>query len=69
MMTVTEIKQAILDLPKAEYTELIEWLCEKSECEWEEWDRQLEEDVAAGKLDFFKERVLEAKRDGTLGSL
>ena len=69
MMTVTELKQAILNLPKAEYTELVEWIYERCECEWEEWDRQLEEDVAAGKLDFFKEKALEARQNGTLGSL
>ena len=69
MKTVAEIKQAILALPKAEYAELVEWLYEKCECEWEEWDRQLEADIAAGKLDFFKEQVLESKRKGTLGYL
>ncbi len=68
-MTVAEIKQAILDLPKAEYAELVEWLYEQCECEWEEWDLQLEADVAAGKLDFLKEKALEAKRNGTLGYL
>ncbi len=69
MTTVAEIKQAILDLPRAEYVELVEWLYEMAECEWEEWDRQIEEDVKAGRLDFFKEKALEAKRNGTLGYL
>ena len=69
MTTVADIKQAILDLPKAEYAELVEWLFERAECEWEEWDKQLEEDVAAGRLDFFKEEIEQAKRDGTLGYL
>ncbi len=69
MQTVSEIKQAIMDLPKTEYTEMIEWLYELGEREWEEWDRQFEEDVKAGKLDFLKERALEAKRNGTLGYL
>ena len=69
MMTVAEIQQAILNLPKAEYTELVEWLHERTEREWEEWDRQFEEDVAAGRLDFFKEKVEQAERDGTLGNL
>ena len=68
-MTVAEIKQAILNLPKTEYAELVEWLYELSECEWEEWDRQFEADVAAGRLDFFKKKALEAKRNGTLGYL
>ena len=65
-MTVTEIKQAILNLPKAEYAELVHWL---NELEWDKWDRQIEADSAAGKLDFLKERALEAKRNGTLGYL
>ena len=52
MMTVAEIKQAILSLPKSEYAELIQWL---NELEWDEWDRQIEADSAAGKLDFLKE--------------
>lgn len=69
MRTVAEIKQDILALPKSEYVELVEWLYERSECEWEEWDRQLEADVAAGKLDFLKEKALEAKRNGTLTNL
>lgn len=69
MTTVQEIKQAILNLPKAEYAELVGWLFERHECDWEEWDLQTEADAAAGRLDFFKEQVLEAKRKGTLGYL
>ena len=69
MQTVSQIKQAILDLPIPEYTEMIEWLYELGERESEEWDRQFEEDVKAGRLDFLKERALEAKRNGTLGYL
>ena len=66
MTTMTEIKQAILDLPKAEYAEIVEWLHELEEGEW---DRQIEEDVLAGKLDFFKAEVEQAKREGTLREL
>jgi len=66
MTTVQEIKQAILNLPKAEYAEILDWL---HGLEAEEWDRQIEEDVAAGRLDFMKEWVEKAERDGTLGYL
>ncbi len=66
MMTVAEIKQAILDLPVAEYAELMECL---DGLEEDQWDRQIEADAKAGKLDFLKERALEAKRNGTLGYL
>ena len=66
MMTVPEIKQAILDLPKVEYAKIIEWLYELEE---DPWDRQIEADAAAGRLDFLKEQAQEAKRNGTLGYL
>ena len=66
MRTVAEIKQDILALPKAEYAELLEWL---TELESDEWDKEIEEDAKAGRLDFLRSRSLEAKRDGTLGYL
>ena len=66
MSTVQEIKQAILNLPKSEYAEIIEWLYELEE---EGWDRQIEEDAAAGRLDFLKAQAEEAKRNGTLSDL
>lgn len=66
MATVLEIKQAILDLPEAEFVELIEWLREVDE---EEWDRQIEADALAGKLDFLAAEAWESKANGTLTDL
>ena len=66
MATVLEIKQAILDLPKAEYAELMEWLREVAE---EEWDRQIEADAMAGKLDSLAAEAREARANGTLTDL
>ena len=66
MTTVTEIQQAIMNLSKAEYAELRGWLLEE---DWERWDREFEEDVGAGKLDFLKAEVEQAKREGTLKTL
>ena len=66
MATVLEIKQAILDLPKAEYIELMEWLREVDE---EEWDRQIEADALSGKFDFPAAEAWEAKASGTLTDL
>ena len=66
MTTVQEIKQAILNLPKTEYAEILQWLYQLEE---EEWDRQIEEDATVGRLDFMKEWVEKAERDGTLGYL
>ena len=69
MKAMADIKQDILNLSKAEYAELVEWLHERTEREWEEWDRQLEADVAAGKLDFLAAEALEDKRQGKLKNL
>ena len=66
MTNVSEIQQAILNLTAAEYAELTEWL---DELEEDPWDRQIEEDAKAGRLDFFKEEVLETQKNGALGYL
>lgn len=69
MKTVSEIKQDILALPETDYAELMVWLDELCERKWEEWDRQLEADVAAGRLEFLAAEALEAKRRGQLQDL
>ena len=66
LTTVTQIQQAIVNLPKSEYAQLIRWL---REYDWEEWEREFEEDVRAGRLDFLAAEALEAKRQGTLREL
>ena len=63
MPTVSEIKQSILNLSEAEYAEIIEWLNEREEAEW---DRQIESDAAEGKLDILREQTLAAKQNSTL---
>ena len=66
MSTVAEIKQAIMNLPEAEYAELRQWF---AELDWEKWDRQIEEDSAAGRLDFLKAEALTAIEKGELRCL
>lgn len=48
MTTLLEIAAAIQELPEAEVRELSTWLQRYLN---EQWDRQLENDVVAGKLD------------------
>ncbi|MEL6776791.1 MAG: hypothetical protein AAFO06_06000 [Cyanobacteria bacterium J06597_16] len=48
MPTLIEIAAAIQELPEADMRELSTWLQNALD---ERWDRQLESDVAAGKLD------------------
>jgi len=46
-MNITEIKTAVRELSQKERAELLEWLDEFQEALW---DRQIEEDLKAGKF-------------------
>ncbi len=47
-MTVTEIESAIAQLPPKELAQLMIWL---QEYHAQVWDKQIEEDLEAGRLD------------------
>ena len=66
MATIKELQQAILKLPEEDYAELVRWLLE---LDWERWDRELEEDVQAGRLDALAAEALDAKAKGNLKPL
>lgn len=66
MGRVEEIQEAIESLPQEEYTRLREWFTER---DWEEWDRKIEADSKAGKLDFLIKEALEDKANGRLKEL
>ena len=57
MTKLQQIEQSIEALSDAEIKELAAWF---EELRWQRWDRQLEADVAAGKLD---ELISEAKAE------
>jgi hypothetical protein len=61
MSTVQEIAQAIRALPPQELTAFREWF---ATFDAEVWDRQLEQDVAAGRLDRFADEALGDLADG-----
>ena len=65
-MRVKELQTEIERLPAEEFAELRRWFVEK---DWEQWDQQLEEDVASGKLDFLLEEAKQAKKQDTLENL
>lgn len=66
MASVAKIQEEILALSETDYLQLKQWF---SELEWDEWDRQIEADSNAGKLDFLIAEALEAKEKGTLKNL
>ena len=63
MTTVQKIKTDIQALPHEDYMSLLSWIHER---DWEEWDKQLENDIALGKLDFLIHEAMEEKKAGKL---
>ena len=62
MSTVEEIEAAIEGLPRDEFFRLVDWLRDRFE---DEWDRQIEEDAKAGRLDAFASEALAEYRAGS----
>jgi len=63
---IAKIQEEILALSETDYQQLKQWF---NDLEWETWDRQIEADSNAGKLDFLIDEALKAKENGTLKSL
>lgn len=61
MSTVQEIEQAIEKLPREELFRLTDWLSSRFA---DAWDRQIEEDVAAGRLDELAAEAIAEHRAG-----
>jgi len=66
MMTVEKIQSAIETLSPKEYEYLRLWFFER---DWEKWDRQIERDAEAGKLDFLIKEAFAEKAQGRLKEL
>lgn len=62
-MNLAEIKQAVAELPPQELTALTAFLVQLDNAVW---DKQIEADSAAGKLDFLFEEAEKERADGTL---
>ena len=52
MSRVEEIQSAIVSLSPEDYARLRQWLAER---DWEQWDREIAQDAASGKLDFLRQ--------------
>jgi len=66
MSKVEKIEAAIESLSEEEYAHLRKWFSEK---DWGKWDRQIEADSEAGKLDFLVREALDEKAKGQLKEL
>ncbi|HTB63550.1 MAG TPA: hypothetical protein VK737_08170 [Opitutales bacterium] len=63
MSTLQEIEAAIEKLPPGDLARLAEWVAARHH---DEWSRQISQDAAGGKLDFF---FLEAEAERSAGRL
>ena len=66
MTQVEKIQVAIESLSLEDYARLRQWFLER---DWEEWDKQIEVDSKAGKLDFLIKEALVEKAKGNLQEL
>ena len=66
MSKIDELKAEIESLPREEFAEIFRWLTEK---DWERWDKEIEADSQAGKIDFLVREAHEEKAKGTLKDL
>ena len=66
MNTLTEIKAAIEQLPASDLRQLNVWIADLC---WEEWDREIEEDAKAGRLDKLVEEAMAEIRAGRCAPL
>lgn len=55
MSTLVEIEAAIERLPKSDFRQLREWIAERDQ---QLWDKQMEADIAAGRLDRFAQEAI-----------
>ena len=66
MSTVTEIESALRGLPVSDAREVAHWLQEYLD---QQWDKQMDEDIAAGRLDKLAEQALDHHRAGQVKPL
>jgi hypothetical protein len=66
MSTVERIEAEILKLSPKELTQLTDWVLALDE---RAWDEQIEQDIAAGKLDFLAQEALAELKAGNCRTL
>ena len=66
MSKIDELKAELESLPSDEFAEIFRWLSEK---DWERWDKEIEADSQAGRLDFLVHEAREEKSKRALKDL
>ena len=63
---LVELETEVERLSERDYGEFRRWFLER---DWQDWDREIEVDSAAGKLDFLVQEARDAKRSKRLRNL
>ena len=63
---LAELETEVERLSERDYSEFRRWFLER---DWQDWDREIEADSAAGKLDFLVQEARDAKRSKRLRNL
>lgn len=66
MTQIDAIQAEIESLSREDFVRLRDWIAER---DWQNWDRQIEQDSSAGRLDFLREEAEVAKQQGELREL
>ena len=66
MSTVAEIENALQSLPLGDARKVADWLQRYLD---EKWDKQIDDDIAAGRLDKLADKALEDYRAGRVKPL
>ena len=66
MTRIEQLEMAVTSLPEEEYVQFRRWFLER---DWEKWDREIEADSMAGKLDFLLHEASDAKKNSRLREL
>ena len=66
MTRLERLEEQVASLAEDEYGEFLRWFLHR---DWEQWDREIEADWKAGKLDFLVNEAAEAKKGNRLRDL
>lgn len=66
MTRVEQLETAVEALTQEEYSRFRSWFLDR---DWQKWDREIEEDADAGRLEFLVREASEAKNQNKLRDL
>jgi len=66
MLTLEELEMAVNNLTQEEFGRFRRWFLDR---DWEKWDREIEEDAEAGRLDFLVDEAAKARNGRKLRDL